>query len=174
VRLVNGYVTGRTAVTWAQGPAKVPPEKNWPPVGWGITYGDWYERVRRWRMQPAKERRSCSLPRQRHNPELSHVVRVQDYGDIQWSDGHGQWDLKKDPQILKRGFWTKIGWRRPEFLGETWEEAMEKVRDHMNDIIAKAQRNKRRARDAFIAFEEKNKMKVLDHIVADLEKETNS
>ena len=163
------YVVG-----WAtSGPAEVPADNNWPPVGWGNTYSKWEERVERWRRQPAKERRACRDPRQRTDPTMHHVMMLTDYGDIKWSDGNGQWELKDRPTILKRGFWTKLTYRDPGFIGETWEEAMSSVKAHFDKKIHLAQVRTNAALKHFIEFEEKNKMKVLDHIVTVLDQDVD-
>lgn len=153
----------------ARGPAKVPPEKNWPPVGWGSSFFQWEERVKRWRRQSAKERRSCDLPRQMADPTMLFVVRVEGFGDVKWSDGHGLWDLITTPTILRSGFWVKKMYSSstPKFIGETWEEAMDAAKVYTDSVILKAQRETTRALHLFCDFDKKNKMRVLDRIVAE-------
>ena len=99
---------------------------------------------------------------------MSRVMMITEYGTIKWSDGNGLWDITDYPP-LKRGFWLKRAYTGAEFIGETWEEAMDAVKEHFDKIIRNAQAQTCTALSKLIEFDEKNKMKVLDHIVSALE-----
>lgn len=82
----------RARCPWAQGPAKVPPEKDFPPLGWGCNSG-WDRRLRAWRALPAKERRGCPKPRVRGETITAPVATVR-WGAslyIRWSAGDCYW-----------------------------------------------------------------------------------
>lgn len=116
------------------GPAYVPPEKEWPPVEWGDTL-PWEERVRRWREQPAKERRAYPGERQMADPFMPLLTTIQGLGEVRWSNGHGRWpqsrfsrSISRPSGMLKRGYWLYSDNGRGGFLGETIDEAHDTMR----------------------------------------------
>jgi hypothetical protein len=125
----------RPRCPWATGPAKVPPEKDWPPAGWGTTY-PWAERVAEWRKRPAKERRAYPGVRLTASSNMPKVCSFVGYGwdktvYFRWSDGFGFWPNHEEhihegkPLYLKRGYWKierdeKHGC--PVFVGEQIED----------------------------------------------------
>ena len=156
----------------ARGPAKVPPEKDWPPREWGTTL-PWGVRVAAWRKRPAKERRSCSLPRHLHSPEMLDVGQTPFFGSIRtikWSDGHGIWDTGRNSRTLKRGYWAQ-GPRHsaPVFIGESIEDVTSVLRKQADSAIHKVEGHLLELQDKVHAFDRVNRMKILDHIVADLD-----
>jgi hypothetical protein len=98
-------------------------------------------------------------------------MRLRSFGDIRWSDGHGRWNLYDDSSVCKRGYWVKKGHGRAEFIGCNWEEAMLAVTNCMRSIIRDAEHQMETAIRKFEEFEAENKLKVLDHIVAELDRE---
>jgi hypothetical protein len=172
-------------MTWACGPAKVPPEKDFPPVEWGTNSKSWEERVRKWRARPAKERRGCSLNRQTRDPTMLIVGKIiPGIGEVRWSDGHGVWSSYVYSQSCsKRGYWSKDSspYDKVKYIGESIEDLEALLDDHVNRVkigaasdIEKAERNRVTSLRLFKNFEEELvRPKILDLIVADLERATD-
>lgn len=169
-------------MSYAHGPARVPEKDELPPVGWGSRISSWDERVRQWRRRPAKERRGCSLPRQRHDPTMPKVSEGP-YGTIRWSNGHGVWAQNYNEVLCgKQGYWLKVDTcslsRKVKFIGPSMKEVHEYLKGYVHREQCAALIQISRAKQAMALgmadldkFDQVLRTRVLDMIVAELDNE---